>query len=917
MWYQYPKQFAKEKTTAVTPPGWTLPPLARPGRVSASSSEVRAKDAAHALQCSPERKRRAPIVTALSAIAVVMSLSGPVAFAGGAGPNGNNGTPGQTGTDGVDGTPPGLPGSGGVQGGNGSLGTNGGYGQSVAGGSTAVSGVQGGSGGQGGGGGDGGKGGAGGEGYVSSANNGGNAPIYTQGGLGGLGADGGSSVSGSTGGAGLVVNGGTVALTGQAKGGDGGAGGDGGGGGKGGAGGGGYGGGLGGTGGNGANGSNGNTGGDGLLLVGGTVTNTGSIKGGTGGSGGAGGSGGDAGAGGKSLGADAFDMTRIYTQSQNNIGNPSPGYTGAPGATGGLGGYGGNGGNGAIGGTGGLGALLTGGTLINTGSIAGGNGGTGGSGGRGGAGGDGGAGGNGVKGAPSFQSISYYNGPPGLCCEIDVGINITDGPVSPQAGGTGGFGGAGGGGGNGGIGGAGSAGVEIQNATLINSGTIVGGQGGQQGAGGGGGSAGSGGAGGNGADGRTAESFSSYIGQNGTTGSLVGGTSIPASVGQQGADGATGSSGTFGTRGIAGVGVLGEGGVTIENAGTIAGGKSNGGNGPSADAVLLQGGGNTLVLEAGSQISGTVQSQGSNTLALGGNSNAANGNQFDLSNLGAGGQYQGFTGFAKSGSSTWTVTGNGGNLGQTMNVAGGTLMFDATGNVGAATTVSGGKLQVGGSVNFNSNTTVDAGGTVQTTNANVGWGGTFTNNGAYRSDPSTQTFANLVVGSTGYLTGGAGDVFDIIGSFQNDSTQKALWNTSLSTLDFSGTAGTTHNFALAGTAGGGFANNFAWGTLILGAGNTLDLTPGSGNALYVDYLDLQGGSSQITDLLANSGTTIFYNANDPLNAYLQDMSISLAGGGSLDPYQGPSGAPVGAPEPGSLGLLGMALAGLAGAKRRR
>lgn len=105
---------------------------------------------------------------------------------------------------------------------------------------------------------------------------------------------------------------------------------------------------------------------------------------------------------------------------------------------------------------------------------------------------------------------------------------------------------------------------------------------------------------------------------------------------------------------------------------------------------------------------------------------------------------------------------------------------------------------------------------------------------------------------------------------------------------------------------------------ILGAGNTLDLGQGSGSALYVNHLDLQGGSSQITDLLASSGTTIYYNANDPLNAYLEDKTYSLAGGGSLDPYQGAAGSPpAGVPEPGTLGLLGMALTGLALAKRGR
>jgi len=185
--------------------------------------------------------------------------------------------------------------------------------------------------------------------------------------------------------------------------------------------------------------------------------------------------------------------------------------------------------------------------------------------------------------------------------------------------------------------------------------------------------------------------------------------------------------------------------------------------------------------------------------------------------------------------------------------------------------------------------------------------GPFTNNGAYMGDPSMNRFQDLIVNSTGYLTGTAGDVFFIAGNFQNLSTQNTLWDTSPAELEFGGTG--THTFDLAGVNGAGFANNFAWGTLVIDAGNILALGTGSGDALYVNFLQgLDISGNLITNIDGAAGLFIYYNPAD--NPFLQG-NYNLEGGGELIAANGP--APT--PEPGTLLLIASGLGSFVARRR--
>jgi hypothetical protein len=189
------------------------------------------------------------------------------------------------------------------------------------------------------------------------------------------------------------------------------------------------------------------------------------------------------------------------------------------------------------------------------------------------------------------------------------------------------------------------------------------------------------------------------------------------------------------------------------------------------------------------------------------------------------------------------------------------------------------------------------GGTVTVTSDKAQFFNVTLTSGVFHVDPSTVQLQNLNVAAPAYITGVAGDAFSISGNFLNLSTQNALWDTSTSKLDFTG--GGLHTFDLAGQNGIGFNNNFAWGTLAIDPGNTLDLGAGSGDALYVNFLQgLNINGNTITNIDGTAGLFLYYDAAD--NPFLHG-NYNLTGGGELIPVNGAPLPPT--PEPATLLLL--------------
>jgi autotransporter passenger strand-loop-strand repeat protein len=186
--------------------------------------------------------------------------------------------------------------------------------------------------------------------------------------------------------------------------------------------------------------------------------------------------------------------------------------------------------------------------------------------------------------------------------------------------------------------------------------------------------------------------------------------------------------------GSVGIEVTGAHGVGVFDAGTIIG--------AGGTAVDLRAASNTFTLESGYSVTGTVIGSGGNTLQLGGTGS----DTFDLSSIGSGAQYRGFTTFNVVGG-TWTVS----SAGSGWNVDGGTLALPSGSFLLSTTVRSGGTLEVLSGAHVSA-TTVSNSGTVL-----VSSGGT--------ADPtrllsgSTEIIASGGVDNDAQVSGGEQDVF--------------------------------------------------------------------------------------------------------------------------------------------------------------
>jgi autotransporter-associated beta strand protein len=475
-----------------------------------------------------------------------------------------------------------------------------------------------------------------------------------------------------------------------------------------------------------------------------------------------------------------------------------------------------------------------------------------------------GAGGNGGNGVGPFQGTSGVNG---SGAQGGAGANLLDtaGGGGPESGGGGGaaFGSANTNGGGGG--GGGGRGSTITGASPTLSVTSTGGTGGTgaAGTGPGNGYGGAGGGGGNGAvfTGSGALTVDAAItGGAGGTGGGEGATSTGASQGGFGGNGLVvsssgvsvtisanitggnaGQNGTPGTvtqsQALGGVGIMGSGLTIIDAGSIIAGGLAADGT-TRANAVTFTGGVNILEIQAGSTITGNaVAFSTADTLRLGG----ATDSSFDVANIGAAAQYQGFGVFAKTGTSAWTLTGTTTAV-TPWTINQGTLIVSADGALGAA---SGGLTFTGGTLEVTT-------GFTSARSVALGTGG-----GTVQVDTGTQTLSGVIAdsgGTPGVLTKtGAGTLV-----LSNDNTYSGgtavlggtlqLNHATGATIDAAGTnaigvtSGGTLELAVSGTLGNDIEiGGTPGGTIAATAGKTVTLTGSfqslGGNATFGSSTD--------------------------------------------------------------------------------
>ena len=388
----------------------------------------------------------------------------------------------------------------------------------------------------------------------------------------------------------------------------------------------------------------------------------------------------------------------------------------------------------------------------------------------------------------------------------------------------------------------------VSSSNVTNTGTITGGKGGDGvGLGGGGGGGGAAFIG-------TGSAIVPLVLTNSKTitGGAGGLTGSGSGLGGQGGAGSGGALGGHraGAFSEGGVGILGShlsithGGV----ASSINGGLS--GNGVRADAIRFTGGTNRLELRSGYSILGNVNGNlGSNTLALGGTANAS----FSAFNLGSSAQFQGFSSFQKTGTSTWTLTDTT-TAATPWTINAGILSIADDASLGAS---SGALTLAGGTLKTTANTTsaravtlgagggrFDMGAGQLTLGGSVSGTGDLTKNGTgtlfLTGDNSAHTGRTLVNG--GFLRVGAGGTTGTLGT-------GAVTVASGANLVFNRSDNLTVANAIAGA---GTLDKYGAGKLTLSGANKH-----TGNTwIYAGTLDVSGSlNSTIVKALGNATLT--------------------------------------------------------------
>jgi hypothetical protein len=363
--------------------------------------------------------------------------------------------------------------------------------------------------------------------------------------------------------------------------------------------------------------------------------------------------------------------------------------------------------------------------------------------------------------------------------------------------------------------------------------------------------------------------------------------------------------------------------ANVQNYGTIRGtgsyGTKPGDAAPSQSEGLALGGGSIL------NVAGALISGGNNGILVDDSNGGGAPNATTITNAGT---IEGLNGYGIKfiGTQNDTITNTGtitATSGAAVDMGGG----NDTLNLQTGSAISGGidggsgndTLHLSGTGSLGSTANFEAlqveGGTWTLTGNQHYVSGNVFNNGVLKTDPTTITFTDLTIATTGALQGEAGDVYQIDGDLLNHSAQSSVWDTSAANLEFVAGADHNHTLLLTGTDVGasaaGKVNNFFWNALTLGTDENLSLGNGVGSGTVALYVGLVTGFDILGSVVQNvtgNGFNIYYDAL--LNSGLQGLTYNLANGGFLMAYES------GVPAPGALALLGLGLLGLRMVRRK-